>query len=139
MTDDNDPFRDLDRNEAIELRWSLRDISAKSPAPPATSAAAAEEDPAPSAQMPAHPNLQNRATTKESKTADQLAEMILSDLQQVNGCPKAGVTVTVYGLDPWNSWLHFGGAAGPVRNKEELQEFCTILTDRLKSRYDILP
>jgi hypothetical protein len=26
---DDDPFRDLDRSEAIGLRWSLRDISAK--------------------------------------------------------------------------------------------------------------
>lgn len=26
---EDDPFRDLDRSEAIELRWSLRDISAK--------------------------------------------------------------------------------------------------------------
>jgi len=29
MTDANDPFRDLDHSEAIDLRWSLRDIRGK--------------------------------------------------------------------------------------------------------------
>jgi hypothetical protein len=29
MTEVDDPFRDLDRDEAIALRWSLRDISAR--------------------------------------------------------------------------------------------------------------
>lgn len=100
---------------------------------------AGRNEPASSTQIPAHPNLQTQAVSKEFKTAEQLAAMILSDLRQVKGCPKDGLTVTVYGLGPWNSWLHFGAAAGPVRNKAELQEFCTILTERLKNRYDILP
>jgi hypothetical protein len=38
----------------------------------------------------------------------------------MDGCPKRGVTVTVYGLNPWNSMLTFGVAAGPVPNKTEL-------------------
>jgi hypothetical protein len=29
MTGENDPFRDLDVKEAIDLRWTLRDIRAK--------------------------------------------------------------------------------------------------------------
>jgi hypothetical protein len=29
MTEVHDPFRDLDRDEAIALRWSLRDTSAR--------------------------------------------------------------------------------------------------------------
>jgi hypothetical protein len=29
MTDDNDPFHDLDVQEAIDLRWTLRDVRAK--------------------------------------------------------------------------------------------------------------
>lgn len=29
MTDTVDPFRDLDQTEAIDLRWSLRDIRGK--------------------------------------------------------------------------------------------------------------
>ena len=95
------------------------------------------EPPPPAA--PTNPGLQPLPVVKELKAADELAAMILSDLRQVNGCPQAGVNVTVYGLNPWNAWLSFGAAAGPVRNKAELQEFCEIITGRLKRLYDIAP
>jgi hypothetical protein len=62
--------------------------------------------------------------TKEKKTAEELAAMILQDLSNMDGCPKRGVTVTVYGLNPWNSMLTFGVDADPVPNKAELQRFC---------------
>jgi len=75
--------------------------------------------------------------TKEMKTADELAAMIREDLSNVDGCPELGVTVTVYGLNPWNSMLTFGAAAGPVRNRAELQRFCEIITSRLQRLYDI--
>ena len=29
MTEADDPYKDLDRNEVIDLRWSLRDIRSK--------------------------------------------------------------------------------------------------------------
>ena len=83
--------------------------------------------------------LPHSAPVKGAKTADELAAMILSDLQEIKGCPKVGISVTVYGSNPWNSWLAFGGAAGPVPNRAELQEFCGIITERLKRLYDILP
>ena len=35
---------------------------------------------------------------KETKTAEELAAMIREDLSQMDGCPKQGVTVTVYGI-----------------------------------------
>jgi len=74
---------------------------------------------------------------KEKRTAEQLAAMIGQDLSKVDGFPRRGVTVTVYGLNPWNSMLTFGVDAGPVRNKAELQEFCDIITERLKRLYDV--
>jgi hypothetical protein len=73
---------------------------------------------------------------KEAKTAKELAAMIHEDLSKVDGCPKAGVNVTVYGL-PWNAMLMFGAAAGPVRNKAELQAFFEIITERLQRLYDV--
>jgi hypothetical protein len=79
------------------------------------------------------------AMTKETKTAEELAAMILQDLSNMDGCPKRGVTVTVYGLNPWNSMLTFGVDAGPVRNKDELLRFCEIITDRLRRLYDVRP
>jgi hypothetical protein len=54
----------------------------------------------------------------------------------MDGCPKQGVQVTVYGI-PWKSMLMFGAAAGPVKNKAELQTFCDIITERLQRLYDI--
>ena len=51
--------------------------------------------------------------------------------------PAYGVTVTVYGLNPWNSMLTFGVDAGPVPNKADLQSFCDIITERLKRLYDV--
>ena len=74
--------------------------------------------------------------TKQTKTAEELEAMILEDLIKVDGCPKQGVNITVYGI-PWNAMLLFGAAAGPVRNKDELKGFFEIITERLKRLYDI--
>ena len=74
---------------------------------------------------------------KQTKTVEELAAMIHQDLSQIEGCPEAGVKVTVYGLNPWNCLLTFGVAAGPVRNRAELQGFCDIITERLKRLYDV--
>jgi hypothetical protein len=73
---------------------------------------------------------------KQTKTAEELAAMIHEDLSKVDGCPKAGVNVTVYGL-PWKAMLMFGAAAGPVRNKEELKGFFEIIVERLQRLYDV--
>ena len=85
----------------------------------------------------AAPGLLQPVPVKGIKTAEELAAMILNDLRQLNGCPRDGVNVTVYGSNPWNTWLSFTGAAGPLRNKAEFQEFCDILTERLKRLYEI--
>jgi hypothetical protein len=72
---------------------------------------------------------------KQTKPAEELASMILADLRQVEGCPQKGVTVIVYGI-PWKALLMFGAAAGPVRNKDELQRFFQIITERCQRLYD---
>jgi hypothetical protein len=74
---------------------------------------------------------------KEKRTAEELAAMIRQDLSKVDGYPQRGVSVTVYGLSPWNSLLTFGVDAGPVPNKADLQNFCDIITERLKRLYDV--
>jgi hypothetical protein len=76
---------------------------------------------------------------KEKRTVEELAAMIRQDLSSMDGCPKRGVTVTVYGLNPWNSMLTLGVDAGPVPNKAELQDFLEIITERLKRLYDVSP
>src|ERR1700739_80609 len=87
----------------------------------------------PTTSEPEEPHGLARPTpVKEKKTAEELAAMIHHDLSQIEGCPKRGVKVTVYGLSPWNALLMFGVDAGPVPNKAELQAFCEIITERLK-------
>jgi hypothetical protein len=73
---------------------------------------------------------------RQVKTAEDLATMIRDDLSKVEGCPKTGVNVTVYGL-PWNAMLMFGASAGPVRNKAELQTFFEIIVERYQRLYDV--
>lgn len=107
--------------------------------PHASPEAPANAEAPPPVPAATNPGLQPQQAVKETKTADELAAMILSDLRKVDGCPKEGVNVTVYGLSPWNVWLSFGRAAGPVPNKAELQAFCGIITDRLKRLYNIAP
>lgn len=74
---------------------------------------------------------------KEAKTAEELSAMILADLHQLDDCPKTGVIVTVYGI-PWRAMLAFGVAAGPVKNRAELQRFFVAITERLQRLYNVL-
>jgi hypothetical protein len=99
--------------------------------------AAAPEEPATSIvnQVAEHPVRAN--PVKQTKTFEELAAMIHQDLSQIEGCPEAGVKVTVYGLNPWNCLLTFGVDAGPVRNRAELKGFCEIITERLRRLYDV--
>jgi hypothetical protein len=94
----------------------------------------AEEIPATSDALENH-GLAPATPAKEKKTAEELAAMIRHDLSKIEGCPKRGVNVTVYGLSPWNSMLMFGIDAGTVPNKADLQSFCNIITERLKRLY----
>jgi hypothetical protein len=60
--------------------------------------------------------------------------MIHHDLSQIEGCPKRGVKVTVYGLSPWNSLLTFGADAGHrlqvLKHLANLHQQSPILTKR---------
>ena len=86
-------------------------------------------------QLAQHPAPAN--PVKKTKTIEELAAMIHQDLSNIEGCPKRGVNVTVYGLNPWNSLLTFGVDAGSVPNKTDLQSFRDIITERLKRLYDV--
>jgi hypothetical protein len=73
---------------------------------------------------------------KETRTAEELADLIRGDLRNVGGCPEHGVNITVYGI-PWKAMLLFGAEAGPVPNKAELQQFFQLITERLQRLYDV--
>ena len=96
---------------------------------------AAQEDRGTSTANQLAQHLAPASPVKQTKTTEELAAMIHQDLSQLEECPKQGVKVTVYGLNPWNSLLTFGVDAGPVPNKADLQRFCDIITERLKRLY----
>ena len=73
---------------------------------------------------------------KQLKSADELAAMIRDDLLKVDGCPKRGINVTVYGI-PWKAMLMFGAEAGPVRNRAELERFFGVIVERVQRLYDV--
>jgi hypothetical protein len=73
---------------------------------------------------------------KETKTADELAAMILDDLQNFEGCPRQGVRITIYGGKNWNAMLMFGTAAGPVPYVNEVRSLFRTIVERLQKRYD---
>jgi hypothetical protein len=80
--------------------------------------------------------MEERERARERKTADELAAMIREDLRHMDGCPKQGIVVNVYGI-PWKAMLMFGAAAGPVRNKAELERLFEIITERMQRLYDV--
>ena len=125
--------------DLIRLAMQMQSKEAAEPTPAEAPPPAPIEIPAipPLPAATANIGLPQQTHVKETKTAEELAAMILADLRKMNGCPEAGVSVAVYGFNPWNCWLHFGAAAGPVNNKAELQEFCEIITERLKRLYDV--
>jgi hypothetical protein len=125
----------MSNQDLVELAMQFAKLEPNSSAvEPAGEAADTAEPPLRNTVQP--PPMTLVAPSREKKTHDELAAMILADLSGVEGCPKRGVKVVVYGLDPWNVWLSFGADAGPVRNKSELQAFCDIITERLKRLYD---
>jgi hypothetical protein len=75
----------------------------------------------PISESPESHGLARPNPAKEKRAAEELAAMIHHDLSQIEGCPQRGLTVTVYGLSPWNCLLTFGADAGSVTNKADLQ------------------
>ncbi len=73
---------------------------------------------------------------KEKRSAEELAAMIHADLSRMDGCRQKGVSVTVYGI-PWKAMLTFGAAAGPVRNKADLEVFFRAIIERLQRLYEV--
>lgn len=50
----------------------------------------------------------------QTKTPAEMAEIILRALQAIEGCPRRGFEVTVYGAYPWNAMLRITPAAGAI-------------------------
>jgi hypothetical protein len=85
----------------------------------------------------ASPDLTKGPEAKQTKTAEELAAMIETDLAKHPECPRSGFQVTVYGTTLWRAMLTIKPAAGPVRNPQEWRDLTEELADRLRRRYDL--
>ena len=62
--------------------------------------------------------MESSEPAKQTKSAEELAGMIREDLSRVNGCPKYGVNVTVYGMGARQRLLR---GAHPPPNRVKIQ------------------
>ena len=76
---------------------------------------------------------------KQGRTSAQLANIILRALHSVEGCPKQGLEITVYGSNPWNAMLRITTAAvmKPAAAKH-WRDRVRVLVQLLREQFDLL-
>jgi hypothetical protein len=79
----------------------------------------------------------NRDVETRLRTANELAKMILNTLSTLDGCPKRGFVVTVYGFHPWNAMLTITTEAGTVADPALWHERVREMAQRLRQEYDV--
>ena len=58
------------------------------------------------------------ASGRGTRTATEMADIILNALRSVDGVPERGCLVTVYGANPWNAMLTIKPEAGRIKIKD---------------------
>ena len=71
------------------------------------------------------------------KTAADLEAIILRALQTLDGVPKAGFVVTVYGSNPWNAMLTIKPEAGRLADPALWRGRVRDMAVRLRQDYDL--
>jgi hypothetical protein len=84
----------------------------------------------------AAPAISNELTRERS--AEELAAIILNALRTLDGSPKEGFTVTVYGANPWNAMLTITPAAGAIKDAPLWRERVKEMAIRLREHYDLI-
>jgi len=75
--------------------------------------------------------------SKQLRSADEIAGIIMKSLRTIEGCPVSGFSVTVYGSNPWNAMLTIRPEAGPRVNREL---WCARVHDigvQLRNEFDV--
>jgi hypothetical protein len=102
-----------------------------SPSSPPPLPAAASPDPD---LRPAPPIV---ASSKQLRSPDEIAGLILKSLRTIEGCPTRGFVVTVYGSNPWNAMLTIRPEAGP---RIDRALWCSRVHDigvQLRNKFDV--
>jgi hypothetical protein len=93
-------------------------------------------EPADDSRLEAAPAISNELTRERS--AEELAAIILNALRTLDGSPKEGFLVTVYGANPWNAMLTITPAAGAIKDAPLWRERVKEMAIRLRQHYDLV-
>jgi hypothetical protein len=74
---------------------------------------------------------------RQSRTASEMADMILNVLRAEDGVPERGFVVTVYGAHPWNAMLTIKPEAGAIKDARLWRERVQDIGAQLRRDFDI--
>jgi hypothetical protein len=103
---------------------------------PETEPVAELAEPAGDSKPEAVPAISNELT--RARSAVELAAIILNALRTLDGSPKDGFAVTVYGANPWNAMLTITPAAGAIKDAPLWRERVKEMAIRLREHYDLV-
>jgi hypothetical protein len=103
---------------------------------PETEPVAELAEPADDSKPEAAPAIPNELT--RARSAGELAAIILNALRTLEGSPKDGFAVTVYGANPWNAMLTITPAAGAIKDAPLWRERVKEMAIRLREHYDLV-
>ncbi|HEY8337137.1 MAG TPA: hypothetical protein VIQ05_25355 [Tardiphaga sp.] len=95
----------------------------------------------PPVEAQASPDLLEPQLTAEAPrtcSPQEMAEIILRALRAIDGCPKQGLEVVVYGSRPWNAMLRITPAAGPVADAPAWRARVRAMAVVLRGQYDVV-
>jgi hypothetical protein len=75
---------------------------------------------------------------RQSRTAAEMADIILNALRAIDGVPERGFAVTVYGTNPWNAMLTINPEAGPIKDARLWRTRVQDIGARLRHDFDII-
>ena len=93
-------------------------------------------EPADDSKPEAAPAIPSELT--RARSAEDLAAIILNALRTLDGSPKAGFLVTIYGANPWNAMLTITPAAGAIKDAPLWRERVKEMGVRLRQHYDLI-
>ena len=74
-----------------------------------------------------------------TRTSAEMEQIILRALRAIDGCPKRGLEITVYGSNPWNAMLRITPAAEMTPVAAPLwRERIRVLLPLLRGQYEVL-
>ncbi|MCP3466581.1 hypothetical protein [Bradyrhizobium sp. CCGUVB23] len=120
----------------------LAPTSAPATAPPAPEMPPTlQEEPLAASAPPNKPIVPTPAGNHDEKRARlpavAIADLVLGELRKVDGFPKSGVSITVYGYRPWNAMIKFAPFSTTSENAARLRHALPDIVFKLRQYVDL--